>query len=169
MRKPTTRLALRALGLIAAVSMVATACGDDDPIPPDREPETTTIVLTIIPPGGIGATARAVAWTTANGSVTPVNITIPAGYSQVVGAQFYRADQSIDPVVTPADFRLDFTATGGTGVTVTKNGNLAATITAGATAGQSVTYTLSLFHLGEGHLEYVSSPGALRVTVVTAQ
>jgi hypothetical protein len=82
-----------------------------------------------------------------------------------VTAQFLRDDGSPDPVVNEDDFRLDFTATGGTGVTVTKTGSLTATITANGTAGQFVTFTLALFHLEEGHEEYESVAGGLRVNV----
>lgn len=154
--------ALRAFAAAAALALVATACSDDDdPIAPDDEPDTTRIVLTV----SSGAGTQAITWNTENGSVAPGNITIPAGQSRTVTAQFFRADNSQDPIIDAVGFRLDFNVTGGTGVTVTKNGNLAATITAGATAGQSVTLTLALFHLEEGHEEYESSPGALTVTV----
>jgi hypothetical protein len=161
MRNLISTRALRAFAAVAALSLVATACSDD-PIAPDPEPETAQIVLTI---GTPGANPQVVLWTTANGSVSPTNVTIPAGQTRAVTAAFFRADGTVDPVVTDSDFRLDFTATGGTGVTVTKTGNLSATITGSGTAGQSVTYTISLFHLEEGHEEYETSAGAFRVTV----
>jgi len=118
-------------------------------------------VLTI----GTGATAQVVTWTTGNGAVTPINVNIPASQTRAVTAVFLRADASVDPIINEADFRLDFTATGGTGVTVAKTSNLGATITTGATVGQSATFTLGLVHIEEGHNEYATTAGALRVTV----
>lgn len=151
---------MRAAAGVAALAMVATAC-DDDPIGPDDEPDTTSIVLTI----GTGATAQVVTWTTANGSVAPININIPASQTRAVTAVFLRADGSVDPIINVTDFRLDFTATGGSGVTVAKTDNLAGTITTGATVGQSTTFTLGLVHIEEGHNEYATTAGAFRVTV----
>lgn len=161
MRNLISTRALRAFATAAVFSMIATACGDD-PIAPDDEPDTTRIVLTIT---GTGAATQVITWNTENGSVTPATVTIPVSQSRAVAAQFLRADGSVDPIINDVDFRLDFNATGGQGVTITKNGNLAATITAGATAGQSATFTLALFHLEEQHEEYESSAGALTVTV----
>lgn len=157
MRNLMTHRALRAFAAVTTLALFATACGDDDPVGPDDEPDTARIVLTI--------GTQAVTWTTGNGSVAPAAITIPAGQSRTVTAQFFRADDSQDPIINANDFRLDFNVASGTGVTVAKNGNLGATITANGTAGQSVTFTLSLFHLEEGHEEYETSAGALRVTV----
>ena len=156
MRFPMTTRALRGLAMLAAVSLMTTACDDDDPV--EVEPATTRIVLTV----GSGAGAQTITWNTQNASVTPTAITIPAGQSRTVTAQFFRADNSPDPVVTADDFRLDF-ATTGSAVTVAKTGNLAATLTATGTAGQSVTIILQLVHLEEGHNEYVSN--AVTVTV----
>ncbi len=161
MQMSFARRAAHTVLALTAAAILTTACGDD-PAAPDDEPDTTRIVLTV----GTGATAQTVTWTTANGSVSPATVTSPAGQSRVVTAQFLRADGSADPIVTAADFRLDLTPVTGTGVTVAKTGNLAATLTAGGTSGQSVTMTLALFHLGEGHNEYVSGPGALTVSVI---
>ena len=157
MRYPLTTRALRALAMIAAVSVMATACGDDDPVP-SEEPTTTRIVLTI----GTGTGAQTVTWNTQNATVTPTTITIPAGQSRTVTAQFFRADNSVDPVITESDFRLDFTRTG-TAVTITKTSNLGATLMATGTAGQSITFSMELIHLEEGHPEYESN--AVTVTV----
>ena len=158
MRFPLTTRAMRAFAVLAAVSLMATACDDDDPTEPDPEPATTRIVLTI----GTGAGAQTVTWNTQNATVAPTTITIPAGQSRTVTAQFFRADNSTDPVVTESDFRLDFVRTG-TAVTITKTSNLTATLAATGTAGQSITMTMQLVHLAEGHNEYVSN--ALTVTV----
>lgn len=160
MRNLLTSRSVRAFTAMAALAMVATAC-DDDPIAPDDEPDTTQIVITI----GTGATAQVVTWLTANGSVSPTNINVAAGPPRAFTAAFLRADGSVDPIINETDFRLDFTATGGTGVTVGKTSNLTGTITASGTAGQSVTFTLGLVHIEEGHNEYATTAGALRITV----
>ena len=153
MRYLLTTRALRAFAMVAAVSLMATACDDDDPAGPDDEPATTRIVLTI----GTGTGAQTVTWNTQNTTVTPATITIPAGQSRTVTAQFFRADNTPDPVITEAGFRLDFNVASGTAVTIAKTSNLAATLTATGTAGQSISLTMELFHLGEGHEEYVSN------------
>ena len=155
-----TRRIPRALALLGAVATLTTAC-DDDPTESENEPDTSRVVLTI----SGGAAAQTVTWNTDNGSVTPSTLTIPAGQTRSVTAQFLRPDNTPDPVITASDFRLDFKVVSGTGITVTKNGNLAATLTAGSTAAQSVTFTLELVHLAANHAEYTSSPGALTVTV----
>lgn len=160
MRKLYIPSTLRTFAGVAALALVATAC-EEDPVGPDDEPDTTQIVLTI----GTGATAQVVTWTTASGSVVPTNVNIPAGPPRVFTATFLRADGSVDPVINELEFRLDFTATGGAGVTVGKTNNLAGTITASGTAGQSVTFTLGLVHILEGHYDYLTIAGALRITV----
>lgn len=153
----TTR-ALRAFAVLAAVSIVG-ACDDSDPVEND-EPTTTRIVVTI----GTGTSAQTITWNTQNATVSPTSITIPAGQSRTVTAQFFRADNSADPVINDSDFRLDFTRASGTAVTITKTGNLAATLTAAAgTAGETITFTMELIHLEEGHPEYESN--AVTVTV----
>lgn len=156
MRYPLTTRAMRAFAVVAAISLIAAACDDSDPIEP--EPATTRIVLTV----GTGAGAQTVTWNTQNATVAPTTITIPAGQSRTVTAQFFRADNSTDPVITESDFRLDFVRTG-TAVTITKTSNLSATLAATGAAGQSITMTMQLVHLAEGHNEYVSN--ALTVTV----
>lgn len=158
MRFPLTSRAVRAFAVLAAVSLMATACDDDDPIEPEPEPTTTRIVLTI----GSGAGAQTVTWNTLNATVTPATITIPAGETRTVTAQFFRADNTADPVITESDFRLDFVRTG-TAVTITKTSNLSATLAATGTAGQSITMTMQLVHIEEAHNEYVSN--AVTVTV----
>ena len=147
---------LRAFVGLTAVLFATAACDDDDPVA--VEPATTRIVLTI----GTGTGAQTVTWNTQNATVTPATITIPAGQSRTVTAQFFRADNSADPVITESDFRLDFTRTG-TAVNITKTSNLGATLTATGTAGQSITFTMQLIHLEEGHPEYTSN--AITVTV----
>ena len=154
---PTTR-ALRKFAVLAAVSLMATACDDDDPTENEVEPATTRIVLTV----GGGTGTQTITWNTQNATVSPATITIPAGQSRTVTAQFFRADNSVDPVITESDFRLDFVRTG-TAVTITKTSNLAATLSATGTAGQSITMIMQLVHLEEGHNEYVSN--AVTVTV----
>ena len=156
MRFPLTTRTLRGLAMLSAVAMIATACDDDDPV--EVEPATTRIVLTV----GTGTGAQTITWNTQNATVTPATITIPAGQSRTVTAQFFRADNTADPVINADDFRLDFVTTG-TAVTVAKTGNLAATLTATGTAGQSVSVIMQLVHLEEGHNEYVSN--AVTVTV----
>lgn len=155
-RNPLAYRALRMLALLATVSIVATACDDDDPVG-EQEPNTQRVVLTI----GTGATAQTITWTTANATVSPNTITIPRGESRTVTAQFLRSDGTPDPVINATDFRLDFAVTG-TGITVTKNGNLGATITAGNAAAQP-TIIMKVVHLDEGHDEYVSTAVTVNV------
>ena len=150
---------LRALAAVAMLALVATACDDDDPTGTEQEPETARVVLTI----GTGAGAQTVTWNTANQTVTPATITIPAGQSRTVTAQFLRSDNSPDPVITASDFRLDLNVTGAA-VTVAKTSNLAATITANGTAGQTATMTFAIHHLGADHREYGLS-NAVTVTI----
>ena len=83
MRKLNIPSALRTFAALATLALAATAC-EEDPTGPDNEPDTTQIVLTI----GTGATAQVVTWTTANGSVTPTNVNVPAGPPRTFTATF---------------------------------------------------------------------------------
>ena len=152
----------RATRVLAALSLafLATACDDDDEgVGPEPEPETTSIVLTL---AGTGVANQTITWNTANGAVTPATITLAPGASRTVTAQFLRGDGTADPIVTSQLFRLDFNPTSGNAVTVAKNGNLAATITAGSTPGTTVL-TMELFHLEENHEEYTSNAVTFQV------
>ena len=152
------RRATRVLAALALATFAA-ACDDDDAVAPEPEPETASIVLTV---AGTGVANQTLTWNTSSRAVTPASITIPAGATRTVTAQFLRADGSADPVVNANDFRLDFTVASGTSATIAKNGNLAATITAGNTAG-ATQVSMALFHLEEGHQEYTSN--AVTITV----
>ena len=154
-----SRRAARVIGTLALAALI-TACDDDDPIAASDEPNTSSVLLIV---SGGGSAEQTITWNTENGTVTPPTITVPAGATRTVMARFLQADGTVDPIVTSEGFRLDFNVTNGAAATITKNGNLAATITAGANPG-TVSMTLDLEHLGDGHTEYGPS-NTLTVTV----
>jgi hypothetical protein len=139
---------MRTAALAATVALVA-ACSDSATEPEEAEPEIDRMALTI------GAQTYTVP---ANGTFTQT-ITIARATPVVVSAVFQRANGTPDPVaMDPAIFELR--VTGGAGVTFTRTGAFAGTLT-GATAGaQSVTFIA--FHKGEQHEDFEK---AITITV----
>jgi hypothetical protein len=101
------------LALVASSTLFA-ACDDDDPVEPDPEPTFTRAEFILV--GGGDSDTIFVSTT----GVQTGTATFPAGTTSVtVTARFLRADNSVDPVVTAADFELRQGTGGSAGVTFT--------------------------------------------------
>src|SRR5688572_13317667 len=109
-----TRSLRRSLFMLALIASPAlfVACDDDDPVEPDPEPTFNRVEFTLT---GGGQTRVDTVTTT---GVQTGNRTFPAGTTTVAitNTRFLRADGTVDPVVTAADFELRGGTGGSTGV-----------------------------------------------------
>jgi hypothetical protein len=145
----------RRLSFLAAAPLIlATGC-ESNPIASD-EPAVSSVVITIAG----GNTPTIITWNTANNSVTPSSIVLPASSVRTLTAVFLKSDGSVESKLTEANFRLDVTFTG-TGVAVTKPSNLTASLATSASVNGSLRFSIE--HIVEGHREYGPS-GTVTVT-----
>lgn len=140
------------MAALVATSALFAAC-DDDPTepPPEPEPEFNRVEFTLT-----GGGQTRVDTITTTGTQTG-NRTFPTGTTTVAvtGTRFLKADGTVDPVVTAADFELrgstDGTSTGVT-FTLTAGQSFQGSI-AGLTAGTR-TIRMQLWHKVEGHADF---------------
>jgi hypothetical protein len=102
------------LALIASPALFVACDDDDDPVEPDPEPTFNRVEFTMT----AGGQTRVDTITTTG--VQTGNRNFPAGTTTVTisNARFLRADGTVDPVVTAANFELRGGGTGtSTGVT----------------------------------------------------
>jgi hypothetical protein len=138
---------------VGAVSLFA-ACGDDDPVEPDDEPDVQTMTLSA------GANSTTIDKTT--GAASGV-LTIPAGTTTIT-ATFKKADGTTEGRVTGADFDVRISPATGTPFIWTPNTNLGGTlVTSGVTSGQTINATVDLFHRAEGHADFGPYTFQLRI------
>jgi hypothetical protein len=144
------RRSLSTLALIASPALFV-ACDDDDPVEPDPEPTFNRVEFTMT---GGGQTRVDTITTT---GVQTGNRNFPAGTTSVAitGTRFLRADGTVDPIVSAADFELrGGTAGTSTGVTfaLTTGQSFQGTIS-GLTNGAR-TIRMVLWHKGDNHEDF---------------
>jgi hypothetical protein len=134
----------------AAFALGAVACSDD-PAAPDDEPQVNAVRLTI------GTTSITVS------TVSSPTITVAPG-ANAVTAQWLRADGSVEPLVTDAEFELRIRQATGSNLSWTASGARAGTLTVtGLAAGASTAAQVSLFHKVEQHDDFGPLTFSVRV------
>ena len=142
----TVRRAVHLTILATTLSALA-ACGDDDPVEPDDEPEVQTMTL------AAGTTTLTFDKTTGGPTGTGI-LTIPAGTTTIT-ATFRKADGSIETLVTGDEFDVRIRPATGTPFTWTPNTSLGGTlVTSGVTTGQTIASSVDLFHRAEQHADF---------------
>ena len=148
-----TRSLRRSALMLAVIASPAlfVACDDDDPAEPDPEPTFNRVEFTLT---GGGQTRVDTVTTT---GVQTGNRNFPGGTTTVAitNTRFLRADGTVDPVVTAADFELRHSATGtSTGVTfaLTAGQSFQGAIS-GLTNGAR-TIRMLLWHKGDNHEDF---------------
>jgi hypothetical protein len=136
--------------LALTLGLVVASCGSD-PVDEEPEPEVATMRLTI------GSQTYDV---DDSGNLTGGPITIPVG-STSVSAQFLRADDTPEPLVTSDVFELRIEPADAAIADFTRGGAFNGTLV-GIAAG-STTMDFALFHLDEQHEDF--GPFPLSVTV----
>lgn len=144
------RRSLLMAALVASSALLA-GCDDDPAEPVEPEPEFNRVEFTLTS----GGTTR-VDTVTTTGTQTG-NRMFPTGTTtvSVTNTRFLKADGTVDPVVTAADFELRGSTDGtSAGVTfaLTQGESFRGTI-AGLTAGTR-TIRMLLFHKVEGHEDF---------------
>lgn len=145
----STFRARRSALVMAAIGSLAVVGCDDDPVEPEPEPEFERVEFTLT----AGATTRVVTVSTTGAQTGTANF--PAGTASVsLAARFLKADNSVDPLVTAADFELRQGTGGSTGVTFTlATGQSFSGTVSGLTNGTR-TVMIQLFHKIEGHEDF---------------
>lgn len=134
----------------AALLLAATGCSDD-PAAPDDEPQVTAVRLTF-------GTSSITVSTTSSPTVTV------APGANTVTAQWLRADGSVEPLITDAEFELRIRQATGSNLAWTANGAFAGTLTVtGLAAGSSTAAQVSLFHKVEQHDDFGPLAFSVRV------
>jgi hypothetical protein len=129
---------------LAIFATSAVAC-DDDPVEPEDEPEVQTVTLSV------GASTITINKTTGAPSG---DLIVPAGASTVT-AVWKRADGSVEPLITTAEFELRIVPTTSANLSWVPSGAFGGTLTtAGLVSGQSTTAQVSAFHLVEQHNDF---------------
>jgi hypothetical protein len=148
-----TRSPRRSLLMVALVAGSALFAGcDDDPVepPPEEEPTFNRVEFTLT----AGGTTRVDTVTTTGAQNG--NRTFPAGTTTVMitNTRFLRADGTVDPVVTTADFELR-QGTGGTaGVTFTRTAGQSFQGTIAGLTDGTRSVMIELLHKEEGHADF---------------
>lgn len=146
-----TTFALRRTRFLALAFLALTAvsaCGDD-PVEPEPEPEVASVRLTV------GANSVTISTTTSP------TLTVASG-TNTVTAEWLRADNSVESIVTDAEFDLRITQTTGSNLTWTATGARGGIlVVTGLAAGASTAAQVSLFHKAEQHSDF----GPLTFTV----
>jgi len=134
-RSSAIALTLIALGTFSA-------CGDDDPVAPDEEPEIGSVRLTVAGTSVTVSTTQSPTLTVASGT-------------NAVTAEWFKPDGAVETIVTDAEFELRIAQASGTGtLTWTPTGARGGTlVVTGLAAGASAAAKVSLFHKAEQHTE----------------
>jgi hypothetical protein len=142
----------RTSSLIVALALVgaAGACTDSTGLD-EVEPEVESIRLTFS--GGSVVTISA------TGAVTGT-VSLPAGGSRDVAAEFLNAEGQPDDHVTADEFQLAVTPA--TGATFSRTAPFTGTLTAGGTTG-TVAVQFGLLHIEENHVDF--GPFTVNVSV----
>ncbi|MGQ0712186.1 MAG: hypothetical protein ACT4PJ_00490 [Gemmatimonadaceae bacterium] len=134
--------------VMAVIGSLVVGC-DEDPVQPEPEPEFERVEFTLT----AGATTRVVTVNTTGTQTGTANF--PAGTTSVsLAARFLKADNSVDVLVTPADFELRQGTGGSAGVTFAlATGQSFSGTVSGLTNGTR-TVMMQLFHKVEGHEDF---------------
>jgi hypothetical protein len=142
------RRSILMLALVASSTLFA-ACDDDDPVEPSDEP-TFTRAEFILVGGGDSDTI----FVNTSGVQTGT-ATFPTGTTSVtVTARFLRADNSVDPVVTAADFELRGTTGGTAGVTFTLTAGQSFQGTIAGLTNGTRSIMMQLWHKADQHEDF---------------
>jgi hypothetical protein len=146
----------RTSSLIVALALVgaAGACTDSTGLD-EVEPEVESIRLTF----SSGSVVTSVVTISSTGAVTGT-VSLPAGGSRTVAAEFLNAEGQPDDHVTADEFQLAVTPA--TGVTFSRTAPFTGTLTAGGTTG-SVAVQFGLLHIEENHVDF--GPFTVNVSV----
>ena len=144
------RRSLLMVALVASSALFA-GCDDDDPVePPSDEPTFNRVEFTLT----AGGTTR-VDTVTTTGTQTG-NRNFPAGTTTVTitNTRFLKADGTVDPVVTAANFELRQGAGGTAGVTFNLTAGQSFQGTIGGLTNGARTVMIQLWHKADQHADF---------------
>ncbi|MFN0097398.1 MAG: hypothetical protein ACKVS7_01900 [Gemmatimonadaceae bacterium] len=146
----TFSIARRRFAAFAVAALVLGAGACKDSTSPEEEPEVVTMRIT--PAGGSAVTVNS------TGVVTGT-LSVPAAGSRAFTVEFLNAAGQPDPVVDGTTFQVSVAPAAG--MTFTRTGPFAGTLTAGAAG--TVAVQLGLLHIEENHNDF--GPFTVNVTV----
>lgn len=133
---------------VAALALSAGGCKDSTSL--EEEPEVATMRIT--PAGGAAVTVNS------TGAVTGT-LTVPAAGSRAFTVEFLNAAGQPDPLVDGSTFQVSVAPAAG--ISFTRTGPFAGTLTAGAAG--TVAVQFGLLHIEENHNDF--GPFTVNVTV----
>ncbi len=146
----TISIARRRFAAFAVAALVLGAGACKDSTSPEEEPEVVTMRIT--PAGGSAVTVNS------TGVVTGT-LSVPAAGSRAFTVEFLNAAGQPDPVVDGTTFQVSVAPAAG--MTFTRTGPFAGTLTAGAAG--TVAVQFGLLHIEENHNDF--GPFTVNVTV----